>query len=103
MAAYEIPLRGGAPSRLRISLAGVSYGLLLTWCVPAQVWTLEIDDVNGNRLLSGVPLVTGADLLAQFQYLGIGGMLIAQTDHNYMVPPTFTNLGQTGHLYFVVP
>lgn len=100
MPAFEIPL-SAQPQTFQISLAGVTYGMTVTWCDPGQNWTIALYDANGNLRVAPLPLVTGADLLAQYGYLGIGGQLIAQTDNNPAAPPTFANLGTTGHLYFV--
>ena len=62
---------------------------------------MDIGDVNGNPLVSGIALVTGADLLGQYAYLGIGGQLIVMTDGDPSAIPTFTNLGIESHLYYV--
>lgn len=88
---------------MSISLLSIIYRLTLKWNQNSQCWILDITDVNSIPILTGIPLVTGADLLEQFEYLGIGGQLIAQTDNNIDAVPTFDNLGSTGHLYFVVP
>lgn len=98
---FEIPLQN-TPQTLAITLTGVQYRLTIHWCDPAQCWIIDIADTNSVPILSGVPMVTGADLLEQFAYLGIGGELIAQTDNDPTAVPTFTDLGNTGHLYFVV-
>jgi hypothetical protein len=97
---YEIPLQANAQS-FTITLAGVTYGMQLIWCDPNQTWILDISDVNGNPLVQGIPLVTGIDLLAQYDYLGFGGELVAQTTNDTYAPPTYDNLGSTGNLYFV--
>lgn len=99
--AYEIPL-SPKPQQLSISLSGQTYILRLTWCWPAQAWALDVSDSAGNALVSGVPLVTGADLLEQFEYLGVGGKLIVQSDASVDAVPTFTNLGLRSHLFYVV-
>jgi hypothetical protein len=99
--AYEIPL-SPKPQQLSISLSGQTYILRLTWCWPVQAWVLDVSDSVGNALVSGVPLVTGADLLEQFEYLGIGGQLIVQSDASVDVVPTFTSLGQRSHVFYVV-
>ncbi|MBV8159141.1 MAG: hypothetical protein JO278_15885 [Dyella sp.] len=65
-------------------------------------WFLDIADAAGNALVSGIPLVTGVDLLAQYSYLAFGFELWVQTDAAD-APPTFTNLGTDSHLYCVVP
>lgn len=99
--AYEVPLQA-TPQTLAISLAGVQYNLLIVWNEQNNAWTIDILDVNGNPLVQGIPMVTGADLLEQFGYLNFGGQLVAQTDNDITAPPTFQNLGATGHLYFIV-
>lgn len=101
MTPYRMPLLA-TPQTLSITLAGVVYNLNVYWCRQASAWILDIADSANRPLLNGVPLVTGADLLAQYGYLGFGGQLIAQTDHNALLPPTFDNLGSAGNLYFVV-
>lgn len=100
MATYEIPL-SATPQSLSVTLAGVQYRLTLKWCDPASVWVLDIADASGNAMVCGIPLVTGADLLAQYAYLGFGGQLIALTDNDPSAPPTYAGLGATGHLRFV--
>lgn len=104
---YEIPTQPN-PTTQRITLNGVTYTLTLTWnefAGPAGAWVLDIADANNNPIASGLPLVTGADLLAQFEYLGIGGGggLVVQSDHDPDLVPSFTTLGSTGHLFFVSP
>lgn len=71
------------------------------WNRFAACWTVDIQDADGNALLNGVPLVTGADLFSQFGYMEFGGQLIAQTDGDPTAVPTFENLGKTGHVYFI--
>jgi len=96
---YEIPLQPSALD-LAVQLAGVSYNLHVVWNSMACYWVLDISDDNNVLIVGGIPLVTGADLLEQYQYLDIGGGLICLTDGALDPPPTYTNLGSTGHLYF---
>ena len=63
-------------------------------------WFFDLGDQDGNPLLCGQPLVTGADLLAQYGYLGIGGKLFVATDGDLGAVPTFDGLGVTSRLYF---
>jgi hypothetical protein len=63
---------------------------------------------NRVLLLSGIPLVTGADLLGQFGYMPIGSRTILTAMTMLAgVPadavPTFANLGIDGHLYITNP
>ena len=100
-AIFEIPLKGGTPSFQTVSLGGVRYQLFVHWCDPLGTWVLDLADQLGNPLVSGIPMVTGADLLAQYAYLSFGGALVAQSDFDWTEPPTFDNLGQTGHIYWI--
>lgn len=101
MAVYEVPLTPQA-QRFTISLGGVAYLLTLVWRDAGEGgWILDIADQVGAPIVSGIPLVTGADLLAQYAYLGFKGALVVQTDHDTDAAPTFANLGELSHLYFV--
>jgi hypothetical protein len=100
IAAFEIPLLPVSQS-LQIPLSGFLYQFVVYWCWPSQCWMLDIYNTAGDQVKLGTPLVTGADLLAQFRHLGIAGQLVVQTDHQTMGSPTFNNLGQNAHLYYV--
>jgi hypothetical protein len=108
---YEIPL-SPMPQRFAIGLpisnapnSSASYVLTFIYRdspIGMGGWVLDIADANGNPILCGVPLVTGADLLAQYGYLNLGGQLgvlsdAAPTD----AVPTFTNLGVMSHVYWI--
>jgi hypothetical protein len=97
---YEIPLKPEA-QEFDISLGGVTYHLLLTWNAPNNAWNLDIEDSLQNPIVQGIPLITGADLLAQLEYLGLGGALIVQSDFDPNEVPNYGGLGSTGHLFFV--
>lgn len=98
----EIPLQANH-QQLQVVLAGVIYTLVVRWNQPSQCWIMSVFDNSSNPILQGIPLVTGLDLLGQFEYLALGaaGQFIVQTDHDTFNVPTFTNLGITGHLYFL--
>lgn len=99
---FEIPTAPKSQT-FAITLVGVTYNLTFVWNVPSAAWLVSIADEGNNPILSSIPLVTGADLLGQFAYLGIGGQLIVQTDNDPNAVPTYQNLGSTGHLFFVAP
>ena len=101
MPSYEIPLKPYA-QHLSIPINGITYQLTVRWNIGAAVWVVDIADLNGNKILSGIPLVTGIDLLGQYQYLKFGASLHAFTDGNVTAPPTYENLGILGHVYFTV-
>lgn len=98
--AREIPLTTQA-QRFGISLSGVDYTLITWWSPASNSWVLSIHDADDNAILDSVPLITGANLLEQYDYLALGGQLIVQTDGDVNAVPTYENLGSQGHLYWV--
>jgi hypothetical protein len=105
MSIFAIPLKTGTPQKLSVQLGGVSYQLTLMYRNDPYGggWVLDIADAMGNALLQGVPLVTGADLLAQYHHLGFKGALFVQTISNPDAVPTFANLGGDGQIFWVSP
>ena len=100
MTTYEIPLTPEA-QRFAIQLGGVDYQMKLWWNNSDQGgWTLDISDNNSVLIVGGIPLVTGADLLAQYGYLGFTGSLFCYTDDQPLQPPSYENLGSQSHVYF---
>ena len=101
MTTYEIPLRTGHQS-MSIRLGDETYQLRLLYADAVNGgWVLDISDASGVALISGLPLVAGADLLAQHKHLGIAGALYAATEGDVGTPPDFESLGRAGKLYFV--
>lgn len=101
MAVFEIPLSPQAQT-FDITLGTKTYKLTVAWNdAPSGGWVLDIADANDVPILTGIPLVTGANLLEQFDYLDLGGELQVQTDFDLNAVPTFGNLGVTSHLYFI--
>lgn len=99
---FQIPIKAGAPQRFSITLGGTEYRLTLRYLnVTEGGWVLDIADASGAAILLGIPLITGADLLAQYKYLGLGGRLWVQTTKDPDAVPTFDNLGDGAYLYWV--
>jgi len=101
MAVYEIPLTN-TNQTLQVALLGVTYSLTVRWNALANLWYLDINDVNNNPILNGIPMTAGVNLLQQFGHLGIGGALVAQNIINPNLPIAYADLGQTGFLLFIV-
>ena len=99
---YELPF-SARPQYITIRLVGTEYRFKLSWNIPANCWVIDITSMNGGPLACGIPLVTGCDLLGQFDYLEIGGQLFVVTDQTATggVVPTFDDLGITGHVFFL--
>jgi hypothetical protein len=100
---YTIPLTN-SQQQITISLGGVVYTLTVWFDSnpAANCWVMDIGNQNNVPILTGIPLVTGTDLLGQFAYLNFGGKLICQTDFDPDAIPTYQNLGYNSQLYFVV-
>lgn len=96
----EIPLQA-TPQIIGVTLNSVDYKMRVVWNDQNQSWVMDIMDSGNSPIAMGLPLVTANDLLEQLAYLGIGGKMLVQTDFDTTAVPTFTNLGDTSHLYFV--
>ena len=90
-----------ANQQLSISLAGVTYILQVTWNAFAGAWVLNINNSAGSPIITGLAMVTGADLLVGQEYLGFGFSLLVQTTNSANAVPTLANLGTLGNLYAV--
>ena len=105
---WTIPLYPAAQS-ISISLGGARYKMKFLYrdappeCGGGGGWVLDIADSEGNPLVCGIPLVTGADLLAQYAYLGFSGKLGVVSDGDPSVVPTFDALGVTSRIMWVAP
>ncbi|MBJ3816660.1 hypothetical protein F9C28_17515 [Shimwellia pseudoproteus] len=98
METQEIPL-SAANQQFTITLTGNSLRMSITW--RAMFWCLDIMSVDGSPLVMGIPLITGADLLAQYRHLNMGFSLYVSCDDPANENPTETDLGTGSHLYAV--
>jgi hypothetical protein len=102
MEIFKIPLTP-VPQSFSIVLGGVHYILNLHWNAAEQMqfWTIDIADANTREpIINGIPLVTGCNLLDQFEYLGFKGGLIAYVSGSDE-RPGYDDLGDAGNLFFV--
>lgn len=99
---YIVPLVP-ANQEFDISLAGVSYHLKVKWNSFSNAWVLDIQDSQKENILTGIPMITGCDLLEQYAYLDIGGAMVVQSSNDPTLVPDYTTLGITGNLFFIIP
>lgn len=101
MADYTIPLTA-EDQTFSVSLGGTKYQLTVRWNASNEGgWVLDISlPDNGGDIVTGIPLVTGCDLLAPYDYLGISGGLVVWADGSDL-PPTVDNLGNGVDLVFI--
>lgn len=102
MTVFTVPT-SPKPQSFFISLSGVSYQFTLKWNTASACWMLDLADANAAPLALGLPLITGANLLEQLDYLGVPGELIVQSDNDPDAVPTFDSLGSAGELYYISP
>ncbi len=101
MPVFRVPLTN-TNSKFNISLGGEVLTIVSRWNEEMPAWVIDIYDANTTEpKILALPLVTGANLLMQFTYLGIRGLLIAYTNGQPFAPPTFENLGVESNLYYV--
>lgn len=102
MASYEIPLTP-EPQAQSIALGANTYEVQVQWGYTNNTWLMHLNDENGVRLISSIPLVAATDLLEPYAYMNLGGSLYARTEGDFLTPPTYENLGTLGRLFFVTP
>lgn len=85
MQANEIPL---SPDNQQFTTAinGVNYSILTLWRDDAG-WIIDLLDSSGKAIVTGIPLVTGANLLAQFAYLNLGLALLQIVGGDKLIIP----------------
>lgn len=100
---YEIPLTP-QPQAFAMDILGITYRFRFLYLdVPEAGWIMDIADSTGAPLVCGIPLVTGADLLGQYAYLGIGATMQVVSDEVPDAVPGYGALGTTSHLLMTVP
>lgn len=89
------------PQRFLITLAaGQTYQLVTQYrATPEAGWVLDIGEPDSTPIISGIPLVTGINLLAQYQHLIVGSLFVL-SDVDMWAAPGFPDLGVSSHLYF---
>lgn len=95
----EIPLSPDN-QQFSITLNDITLQMSVMW--RELFWCLDIRDAGGAPLIMGLPLITGADLLAQYRHLRLGFSLYVSLDDPVNENPTKTDLGTNSHLYAVM-
>ncbi|ECY5338487.1 hypothetical protein AVB71_19445 [Salmonella enterica subsp. enterica serovar Stanley] len=96
MEAVEIPLVDDNQT-FATTINGTVYHLSVIW--RGEYWVLDLADSNGSAIISGMPMITGADLLAQYRYMNLGFSLVVLCDVAGQENPTQFDLGTFSHLY----
>lgn len=60
----------------------------------AKYWVMDISDRDRKPIVSSIPLISGINILEQYEYLKIGKAYIVKTDNSLLADiPDDTNLG----------
>lgn len=78
------------------TIAGALYKIVIIW--RAGCWYMDLSDSSDSLIAGSIPLVTGADLLEQYAYLGLGFALFVVCDADGQDYPTENDLGISSHL-----
>lgn len=97
---YSEILLSADNQKFSVAIGGVTYVMRLLWRDNAG-WILDLMDGSETAIVSGIPLITGLNLLAQYSYLNLGFGLIVLCDDDSQEYPTKTDLGTGSHLYVV--
>lgn len=98
---FLIPLTN-VPQTFQIPLGGITYQMTSKWNDSDDGgWLIDIADQNDVPLAANIPLITGADILENLEYLGIpGNLYVNSTGSTPLAVPTLENLGVDSNLYF---
>lgn len=81
-------------STIPVNGKNVTFNFFLRYNTEAGYWVMDLLDASKNPLISSMPLLTGINLLEQYEYLQIGKAYIVKIDDSLQVDsPSSTNLG----------
>lgn len=95
MIAVEVPLEANVDAQeLDIDLSGQSWHMLVAWNARAQAYALTLQDAEGQTVLSGILLRTGADALEGAKArIGVAAVLTVEDLTGKGEEPTQGGLG----------
>lgn len=96
MEVVEIPLAADNQT-FATAINGTVYQMSIIW--RGVCWVLDLADSKGDAIISGIPMITGTDLLGQYRYLNLGFSLVVLCDVAAQENPTQFDLGTYSHLY----
>ncbi|KDA93341.1 phage baseplate plug family protein [Pantoea agglomerans] len=99
MQTSEIPLSPDN-QQFTTTINGINYSILTLWRDEAG-WVIDLLNSSSIAIVTGIPLVTGANLLEQFGFLRLGFGLVVVCDDPAQGYPTRDDLGLRSHLLAV--
>lgn len=97
----QIPVTSEPDQRMIVTIPingqNITLQLRIRYNTQAGYWVMRIADKHGTVLLDSVPLLTGdypaADILGQYQYLGLGSAFVLNVGAAVQDSPDDTTLG----------
>lgn len=90
------------PQKFSIVLLGITYNMRTRWSNLSNAWMLDISDADLVPIVGSIPLVVGADLLEEYEYLNIeGGLWVQNTTGPADDVPGFNDFGSIARLLFI--
>ena len=90
MAIFEIPVRSDLPAyKFQINLEGTVFILRFRFNTRLDRWVMDVQDVNEDRIVTGIPMLTNLPLLDRYQdeRLPLGRFTVIDETGNNRNPP----------------
>lgn len=82
-------------STIPVNRKNTKFYFFLRYNEEAGYWVMDLSDENKEPVVSSVPLISGINILEQYEYLKIGKAYIIKTDNSLLADkPDTTNLGK---------
>lgn len=94
----ELPITNDPSQQFTVELAGIDYIFRLNLNVRGDVWMLSVSTVNDDPIIEGIPMVLGADLLANERF--VEGILFVADYNSTGIDPTGDNLTDYGLIWY---
>ena len=108
---HQIPIENIANQEFDLAVEAdgrvISLRVHLNYNTEGGFWRMDISDgITGEALVCNIPLVTGeypaADLMAPFQYMGLGSVMILQVSEDTYSDGDIPDLNNLGTDYLMV-
>lgn len=91
------------PEKFSISLNGTEFVLVSRWNdAPEAGWIVDFYDEDELPLIMNVPLILGANLLSQYAYIAVEGLVYVINEEPDFPVPTLNNLGISSFVLYEV-
>lgn len=98
---YKIPLDSGN-QKFSLTVGNTEYRVELIYRdIDEGGWDLTLKDSDGNDLIAGIPLVTGCNLLEQYQTVIVGSLWVEVEGQDDAVP-SYDDMGSSVLMYMEV-